>query len=209
MSRAPDLGLTGCLDVSVRTGPCASQVNGVCVGEGEEYVYIDNVAVDAGARRRGSASAMLEASSDVAVRWGAGFIYTHVHAENVAARRLYHAYGFRAPKDSDQGGDISGEGGAVVVAQAGWVGAAPRAAAAHAGGERKSGGGHRGLHLRGQVRRVRRVRVPSGQGLRPDAIRNAIRNAIGRARWVYSLSSHLEERFAPAPVRDEGDASAT
>ena len=98
MSRAPDLGLTGCLDVSVRTGPCASQVNGVCVGEGEEYVYIDNVAVDAGARRRGSASAMLEASSDVAVRWGAGFVYTHVHAENVAARRLYHAYGFRAPK---------------------------------------------------------------------------------------------------------------
>ena len=98
MSRAPDLGLTGCLDVSVRTGPCASQVNGVCVGEGEEYVYIDNVAVDAGARRRGSASAMLEASSDVAVRWGAGFIYTHVHADNVAARRLYHAYGFRAPK---------------------------------------------------------------------------------------------------------------
>ena len=40
---------------------------------------------------------MLEASSDVAASWGAGFIYTHVHADNVTARRLYHAYGFRAP----------------------------------------------------------------------------------------------------------------
>ena len=98
MSRLPDLGLVGCLDISVRNGPCASQVNGVCVSEGEEYVYIDNVAVDAAARRRGSASAMLEASSDVAITWGAGFMYTHVHADNVAARRLYHAYGFRAPK---------------------------------------------------------------------------------------------------------------
>lgn len=98
MSRLPDLGLVGCLDVSVRAGPCASQVNGVCVGDGEEYVYVDNVAVDSAARRRGSASAMLEASSDIAMTWGAGFIYTHVHADNVAARRLYHAYGFRAPK---------------------------------------------------------------------------------------------------------------
>jgi len=96
--RLPDLGLVGCLDVSVRTGPCASQVNGVCVSEGERYVYIDNVAVDSAARRRGSASAMLQASSDIAMAWAAGFIYTHVHADNVAARRLYHAYGFRAPK---------------------------------------------------------------------------------------------------------------
>ena len=99
MSRLRSSGaLVGCLDVSVRTGPCASQVNGACVGEGEEYVYVDNVAVDVGARRKGAASAMLEASSDVAIRWGAGFIYTHVHVENIAARRLYHAYGFRAPK---------------------------------------------------------------------------------------------------------------
>ena len=97
MSKTSDLGLVGCADVSVRDGPCCSQVNGACVGNGEEYVYIDNVAVDAGARRRGSASAMLEAASDVAASWGAGFIYTHVHADNVAARRLYHAYGFRAP----------------------------------------------------------------------------------------------------------------
>ena len=72
-------------------------MNGACVGDGEEYVYIDNVAVDAGARRRGSASAMLEASSDVAASWGAGFIYTHVHADNVAARRLTTRTGSAAP----------------------------------------------------------------------------------------------------------------
>ena len=53
------------------------------VGEGEEYVYIDNVAVDSNARRRQCGSAMLEASSDAAMAWGAGVIYTHVHAENV------------------------------------------------------------------------------------------------------------------------------
>jgi ribosomal protein S18 acetylase RimI-like enzyme len=97
MASVPQMGLVGCLDVSTRDGPCCSQVNGLCVRHGETYVYIDNVAVDAGARRKGSASAMLEASSDVAASWGAGFIYTHVHASNVAARRLYHAYGFRAP----------------------------------------------------------------------------------------------------------------
>ena len=66
MARLPDkpeTGLVGCLDVSVRAGPCASQVNGVCVGEGEEYVYIDNVAVDSDARRRQCGSAMLEAGA--------------------------------------------------------------------------------------------------------------------------------------------------
>jgi len=99
MSRLADLGLVGCLDLSLRSGPCASQVNGVCVEEGEQYVYIDNVAVDSAARRRGCGSAMIEGASDAACAWGAGYthIYTHVHADNVDARRLYHRYGFRAP----------------------------------------------------------------------------------------------------------------
>jgi hypothetical protein len=66
-------------------------------------VYVDNVAVDIASRRRGSASAMLEASSDIAMLWGAEFVYTHVHAQNIAARRLYYAYGFRAP----EGGSIT------------------------------------------------------------------------------------------------------
>ena len=91
-------GLAGCLDLSERIGPCASQVNGVCVGVDEEYVYIDNVAVDRKSRRQGIASALLETSSNLAVAWGANCVYTHVHADNVAARRLYHSYGFRAPK---------------------------------------------------------------------------------------------------------------
>jgi ribosomal protein S18 acetylase RimI-like enzyme len=87
----------GCLDVSLRSGPCASPVNGVCVGEEEDFVYIDNVAVDTASRRKGSASALLEASSDIGISWGACFIYTHVHAQNLAARHLYHSYGFQAP----------------------------------------------------------------------------------------------------------------
>lgn len=100
MARLPDLGLVGCLDISARVGPCGSQVNGLCIPDNEEYVYIDNVAVDERARRLGSASAMLEASSEIALQWGAGFVYTHAHADNIAARRLYHTYGFRAPKGS-------------------------------------------------------------------------------------------------------------
>ena len=91
-------GIVGCLDLSERSGPCASQVNGVCVGVDENYVYIDNVAVNRECRRRGIASALLEASSGCAIFWGASCVYTHVHADNVAARRLYHSYGFRAPK---------------------------------------------------------------------------------------------------------------
>jgi ribosomal protein S18 acetylase RimI-like enzyme len=91
------LGLVGCLDVSVRQGPCASQVNGICVAEGATYAYVDNVAVDASARRRGAAKMMLENASDFAVERGMTEMWTHVHCDNVAARRLYHRFGFRAP----------------------------------------------------------------------------------------------------------------
>jgi len=97
MARLPDLGLVGCLDLSTRRGACASQVNGMCVQPGVEFVYIDNVAVDQSARRRRAASAMLQAASDRAVQWGAPCVYTHVHCDNTAARILYHRFGFRAP----------------------------------------------------------------------------------------------------------------
>ena len=97
MAEADEFGLVGCLDVSVREGPCASQINGVCVGEGASYAYVDNVAVDAAARRRGAARLMLECASDFAVERGMREIWTHVHCDNVGARKLYHAYGFRAP----------------------------------------------------------------------------------------------------------------
>lgn len=98
MAEADGFGLVGCLDVSVREGPCASQINGVCVGEGASYAYVDNVAVDAAARRRGAARLMLECASDFAVERGMREIWTHVHCDNVGARKLYHAYGFRAPQ---------------------------------------------------------------------------------------------------------------
>ena len=64
------------------------------VGVDENYTsimlpLIENV--DDGASRL-----ITQASSGCAIFWGAS--YTHVHADNVAARRLYHSYGFRAPK---------------------------------------------------------------------------------------------------------------
>lgn len=97
MADVDGLGLVGCLDVSVREGPCASQINGVCVEKGASYAYIDNVAVDASARRRGAARLMMESASDFVIERGIKEVWTHVHAENIGARKLYHAFGFRAP----------------------------------------------------------------------------------------------------------------
>jgi len=97
MADVDGLGLVGCLDVSVREGPCASQINGVCVEKGASYAYIDNVAVDASARRRGAARLMMESASDFVLERGIAEVWTHVHAENIGARKLYHTFGFRAP----------------------------------------------------------------------------------------------------------------
>lgn len=97
MAECEGMGLVGCLDASVREGPCASQINGVCVRERTSYAYVDNVAVDAGARRRGSARLMMECASDFAEERGLKEIWTHVHCDNLGARALYHSFGFRAP----------------------------------------------------------------------------------------------------------------
>ena len=101
----------GCLDVSIRHNPLSSSSrykSPVAVTSSNDsyssyssgpetgtFVYVDNVAVARGARRRGAAKALLEAASNEAISWGAREMFTHVHCENVAARRLYHAYGFR------------------------------------------------------------------------------------------------------------------
>lgn len=103
----------GCLDVSIRHNPQSSSTRYQSPAAGvvntndsinrynsgpktETFVYVDNVAVARRARRRGAAKALLEAASNEAISWGAREMFTHVHCENAAARRLYHAYGFRA-----------------------------------------------------------------------------------------------------------------
>ena len=103
----------GCLDVSIRHNPQSSSTRYQSSAAGvvntndsinrynsgpktETFVYVDNVAVARRARRRGAAKALLEAASNEAISWGAREMFTHVHCENAAARRLYHAYGFRA-----------------------------------------------------------------------------------------------------------------
>ena len=102
----------GCLDVSIRHNPQSSSTRYQSSAAGvvntndsinrynsgpktETFVYVDNVAVARRARRRGAAKALLEAASNEAISWGAREMFTHVHCENVAARRLYHVYGFR------------------------------------------------------------------------------------------------------------------
>lgn len=89
--------LLGCLDVSWKTGPCGSSINGQCVAEGEEFCYIDNVCVAAGARRAGVASALLAAASSAAAAYGGECVLTHVHVANEGARALYAQWGFHAP----------------------------------------------------------------------------------------------------------------
>ena len=103
----------GCLDVSIRHNPrsnstryqsavatdanASDSINRYSNGpKTETFVYVDNVAVARRARRRGAAKALLEAASNEAISWGAREMFTHVHCENTAARRLYHAHGFRA-----------------------------------------------------------------------------------------------------------------
>jgi ribosomal protein S18 acetylase RimI-like enzyme len=75
--------LLGCLDVSWKTGPCGSSINGVCVPEGEQYAYIDNVCVQPHARRGGVASALLDAASGAAMAYGA--LLRELAAESVVA----------------------------------------------------------------------------------------------------------------------------
>jgi ribosomal protein S18 acetylase RimI-like enzyme len=97
----------GCLDVSIRHNP---SINNASSPKTETFVYVDNVAVARRARRRGAAKALLEAASNEAIAWGAREMFTHVHCENSAARRLYHAYGFRALVPEEENADETQQG---------------------------------------------------------------------------------------------------
>ena len=69
---------------------------------GASYAYVDNAAVDAGAKAR-----VGETDDGVRERFaeerGLKEIWTHVHCENLGARALYHAFGFRAPSGTFPG----------------------------------------------------------------------------------------------------------
>ena len=56
--------------------------------------YLSNVCVSATARRLGLGKKLIEASFEVARRWGVEHMYVHVEAENVGAKRFYEAEGF-------------------------------------------------------------------------------------------------------------------
>ena len=55
---------------------------------------LENIAVAAGAQRRGFASALLEHFLDVVKQQGGESVFLEVRASNVAARALYAKYGF-------------------------------------------------------------------------------------------------------------------
>ena len=62
--------------------------------EGAGVLAINGIAVAQNARRRGVASALLEAATAEGRRRGARKISLHVHGTNAAARRLYEHHGY-------------------------------------------------------------------------------------------------------------------
>jgi ribosomal protein S18 acetylase RimI-like enzyme len=59
------------------------------------YLYISNLAVQAGYRRQGVARQLLTACEQLAVEWRVPDLYLHVLENNHAARRLYYKAGYR------------------------------------------------------------------------------------------------------------------
>jgi GNAT superfamily N-acetyltransferase len=58
-------------------------------------VYLSNLAVREGCRRRGVARLLLEASEQQALAWGFREMYLHVMADNMRARQLYQTMGYQ------------------------------------------------------------------------------------------------------------------
>ncbi|NJN29746.1 MAG: GNAT family N-acetyltransferase [Synechococcales cyanobacterium RM1_1_8] len=60
-----------------------------------QFLYISNLAVDPGYRRRGIAQKLLQRCEETARGWNQRRLYLHVLESNQAARRLYSLAGFR------------------------------------------------------------------------------------------------------------------
>lgn len=72
----------------------------------DSYAYVACMAVDARARRRGAARALLAAAERAACRWRQNWVMLHVHTDNEAATALYKACGYtRLDCSSKSGGD--------------------------------------------------------------------------------------------------------
>lgn len=59
------------------------------------YAYISNVAVSPTARRKGVATALMAAATDVARDWGCGTTALHVDPKNASALGLYSSIGYK------------------------------------------------------------------------------------------------------------------
>lgn len=61
-------------------------------------VYLSNLAVREGCRRRGVARRLLENAEQLSLAWGFREMYLHVMADNARARRLYQTMGYQLQK---------------------------------------------------------------------------------------------------------------
>lgn len=65
---------------------------------GDRYLYISNLAVRSGYRRRGIALQLLQACDRIAAEWGFAALYLHTLENNTAARLLYEKAGYHVSK---------------------------------------------------------------------------------------------------------------
>ena len=63
-----------------------------------QQIYLSNLAVREGYRRRGAARQLLRASEQQALDWGFREIYLHVMSDNNRARQLYQHMGYRVQR---------------------------------------------------------------------------------------------------------------
>lgn len=92
-AQSPPCVVVGTLDLNRGATLPAEELGGVA-GDSHERAYISNVAVAAGARRRGVALSLLRFAAQSARRAGVRHLYVHVVADNEAARCLYLGNGF-------------------------------------------------------------------------------------------------------------------
>jgi ribosomal protein S18 acetylase RimI-like enzyme len=105
---AGESDVVGVVEISVqRDFECMRALEDVeGLSKTHEYAYLSCMAVDASARRRGFATALIAGGEVIAREWGFNILTLHVFAENADALRVYERAGytvldrpFRTPLD--------------------------------------------------------------------------------------------------------------
>ena len=93
---AGESNVVGVVEISVqRDFECMRALEDVeGLSKTHEYAYLSCMAVDASARRRGFATALIAGGEVIAREWGFNLLTLHVFAENADALRVYERAGY-------------------------------------------------------------------------------------------------------------------